>query len=304
MSPRADGTARVNSSEIIGTQMDVMFGGHTVNSLASDTLKPHAAAENRIADALLCRACGNVAVEWCKGPLLNLTVRYMRCPHCEYLQTEYPHWLERAYASSINASDTGIMARNLMNVKVVLATLLAMRDLGMRVVDFAGGYGILTRLLRDIGVDAAWSDQYSSNLLARGFEHAGEPARLVTAFEAFEHFVEPAAELDKMLALAPNVLLSTQIVPEPPPVPGQWWYYGSEHGQHIGFFAVRTLQELAARRGRYFISDGRFYHLMTERRMSATLWHCCLRLRRLSGFLAARVLESKTIEDHVRIAGG
>jgi hypothetical protein len=232
-----------------------------------------------------------------------LSVRYLRCQHCEYLQTEYPYWLERAYASSINASDTGIMARNLTNVRVVLATLWALGGLNMRVVDFAGGYGILTRLLRDVGVDAAWSDQYSSNLLARGFEHAGEPAQLVTAFEAFEHFVEPLVELDKMLSIAPNVLLSTQIVPDPAPAPGQWWYYGAEHGQHVGFYTVRTLQELAARRGRYLISDGRFFHLMTERKMSVTLWRCCLRLRRLAGILAARTLESKTIEDSIRIVG-
>ncbi len=281
-----------------------MFRGWTVNSLVSDIFKLPVAADFHGADSFVCRACGKAAVEWCTGPLLDLSVRYLRCPYCEYLQTEYPYWLERAYANSINASDTGIMARNSMNVRVVLATLLAMGGLDMRVVDFAGGYGILTRLLRDVGVDASWSDHYSSNLLARGFEHTGEPAQLVTAFEVFEHFVEPAAELDEMLAIAPNVLLSTQIVPEPPPPPGQWWYYGAEHGQHIGFYTVRTLQELAARRGRYLISDGRSLHLMTERKMSATLWRCCLRLRKLAGFFAARMLESKTIEDHIRVAGG
>lgn len=281
-----------------GTQNDAMFDGDTVNSLLSEIPKLPAGA-----DSLVCRACAGQTVEWRTGPLLNLSVRYLRCPHCEYLQTEHPYWLERAYASSINASDTGIMARNLMNVRVVLATLWALGGLHMRVVDFAGGYGILTRLLRDLGVDAAWSDQYSSNLLARGFEHAGEPAQLVTAFEAFEHFVEPPAELDKMLSIAPNVLLSTEIVPNPPPAPGQWRYYGSEHGQHIGFYTVRTLQELAARRGRYLISDGRFFHLMTERKVSAAFWHCCMRLRRFAGFVAARTLESKTIEDSIRIAG-
>jgi hypothetical protein len=52
-------------------------------------------------------------------------------------------------------------------------------------VDCAGGYGILTRLLRDIGVDALWSDPFCQNLMALGFEHSNEPAELVTAFEEF-----------------------------------------------------------------------------------------------------------------------
>lgn len=231
---------------------------------------------------------------------MDLTVRYMRCSQCEYLQTEFPYWLDRAYANSINDSDTGIMARNSTNFRVVLATMMAMGNFHQRVVDFAGGYGILTRMLRDIGVDALWSDQYSANMLARGFEHAGEPADLVTAFEAFEHFVTPAAELDRMLAIAPNVLLSTEIVPRPLPAPGQWWYYGREHGQHIGFYTVNTLRLLAASRGKHLISDGRLYHLITEKKLSRTVWRACLRAQALVPAFARKSLHSKTFEDHLR----
>jgi len=42
---------------------------------------------------------------------------------------------------------------------------------------------------------------------------------------------------------------------------------------------------------------------MTERKVSAAFWHCCMRLRRFAGFVAARTLESKTIEDSIRIVG-
>jgi Methyltransferase domain len=251
---------------------------------------------------LACRICGQLTDELWKGPLLDLTVSYMRCPHCEYVQTEYPHWLDRAYANSINDSDTGIMARNLVNVRVVLATLFAMGDLHQRVVDVAGGYGILTRLLRDNGVAALWSDRYSRNLMARGFEHSGEPADVVTAFEAFEHFVAPAAELDKMLAIAPNVLFSTQVIPKQIPLPGHWWYYGQDHGQHIGFYTVNTLRVLAASRGKHLLSDGHSYHLMTEEKLSGPIWRCWLRLQSLAPRLARRTLKSKTWEDHLRVA--
>jgi Methyltransferase domain len=257
----------------------------------------------RAADHPACRVCGKSASGLWSGPLLDLTVRYMRCSHCEYVQTESPYWLDRAYSNSINDSDTGIMARNLGNCRIVLATLFATRSLRQGVVDFAGGYGILTRLLRDIGVAALWSDPYCANLVARGFEYTGGRAGTVTAFEAFEHFVDPAAELDKMLTAAPNVLFSTQIIPNPVPLPKDWWYYGQDHGQHIGFFTVNTLRLLAESRGRHLLSDGSFYHLITERRLSPSIWRSWLRIQALTPALARRMLKSKTWDDHLRVAG-
>ncbi len=226
----------------------------------------------------------------------------MQCQKCRYVQTEQPYWLDRAYANSVNDSDTGILARNLTNVHIVLSTLFAMGNLRLRVVDFAGGYGILTRLLRDYGVDVLWSDRYTDNLVARGFEYNGESASLVTAFEAFEHFVNPGEELDKMLSIAPNVLLSTEIIADPVPRPDQWWYYGSDHGQHIGFYRVQTLRYLAESRGKHLLSDGRFFHLMTEKKLSPRIWRFYLSLRRITRVLARKRLKSKTWEDHLRIA--
>ena len=256
------------------------------------------------AERSLCRACGAPSADLWRGPLLDLSVRYMECGRCGYVQTEQPYWLDRAYARSVNDSDTGILARNLTNLRVVLATQAAMGKLHGRVVDYAGGYGILTRLLRDHGVEALWSDRFSENLLARGFEHNGESADLITAFEAFEHFVDPGLELDKMMAIAPNILLSTSIIPDPVPRAGEWWYYGSEHGQHIGFFKVRTLDALAKSRGRHLASDGHTYHLMTEKRLDPRIWRLHLKAKSILRLLARRVLKSKTWEDHLRIAQG
>jgi hypothetical protein len=224
----------------------------------------------------------------------------MECRSCGYVQTEAPHWLARAYAESINDSDTGILQRNCRNARIVIATLIATGDLRGRVVDFAGGYGILTRLLRDMGVDAFWSDQYSANLLARGFEDCGESASLITAFEAFEHFVDPGSELDKMLAIAPNVLLSTEIISEPSP--GDWWYYGREHGQHIGFFRVRTLELLASKRQKHFLTDGHSYHLMSDKPIGRRFWRFLMKVKRALPIFLPLKLESRTWGDHLTLA--
>ncbi len=246
----------------------------------------------------ICRACGAQGRYLWQGQLLDIPVKYFECDACGYLQTEQPYWLERAYSAAINDSDTGIMARNLANARIVLATLLVLGKLNGRVVDCAGGYGILVRLLRDYGVEALWSDRYCKNLLARGFEHSGESAELVTAFEAFEHFVDPAEELDRLLSISNKVLLSTEIIADPTPLPDQWWYYGRNHGQHIGFFRVRTLKKLAERRGKYLISSGHSYHLITDAPTIPLAWRTLIKVNKLIPLLVKKIIKSKTWEDH------
>lgn len=249
-----------------------------------------------------CRCCSGRAAKVFVGELIGHSVSYFECPECGYLQTESPYWLEQAYTSAINDSDTGIMVRNQINARIVLATLWQLDALNDNLVDCAGGYGILVRLLRDYGVNAFWSDRYCENLLAKGFEHSAEPAILVTAFEAFEHFVNPAEELDRLLAIAPNVLFSTEIIPEPAPTQDDWWYYGQEHGQHIGFFRIRTLERLAIERGKFFISDGRSYHLIASKPINKFMWRVAKRVNGLMSILMKRRLKSKTWSDHELMA--
>jgi hypothetical protein len=194
-----------------------------------------------------CRVCGHSSREPLFSALIleNYLADYFDCAYCGYVQTSDPTWLAKAYEESINKSDTGILARNLSNVSVVLATLMLLGARSERVIDYAGGYGILVRLLRDVGVDAYWDDPHSVNLVARGFE--SPPTKgggLVTAFEAFEHFENPITEMEKIIKLSPNILFSTILIGSPAPKPTAWWYYGLEHGQHIGFLDSRHFSTL------------------------------------------------------------
>lgn len=249
-----------------------------------------------------CRACAGEAKYLWNGKLLDLTVSYFECKVCGYVQTESPYWLERAYSEAINVSDTGIMMRNLANARIVMATLLSLRCLDGRVVDYAGGYGILVRLLRDYGIDALWCDPYCQNLVARGFEYESGKAALVTAFEAFEHFVQPDEELDRLLAIAPNVLLSTFLITGPTPPQDDWWYYGREHGQHIGLFRLKTLELLASRRGKHFVSDGSFYHLISDLPVNRTVWRGLLKVKRILPDILRWKLKPKTWQDHLSMS--
>lgn len=250
-----------------------------------------------------CRLCASPSGSSIfSAPIFGRPVTYFKCQACGYVQTEMPNWLDKAYASAINACDTGIMLRNQSNVPLVLATLKLLGCLEDRVVDCAGGYGILVRLLRDSGVDAAWSDPYCQNLLAVGFEHGGEPAGLVTAFEAFEHFVDPSAEMEKLLQMAPNLLISTSLIPDPTPEPQQWWYYGLDHGQHIGFFRLQSLQHLADRFGRYLVTNGADCHLFSEKPISEKAWKSEIHKARNDSNRYSRVLKSKTWADFEKMS--
>ncbi len=250
----------------------------------------------------ICRCCGGKASQIFSGSLIGHIVRYFECASCGYVQTETPYWLNLAYADVINDSDTGIMVRNQVNSKIVLASMYVLGKVNGTLVDCAGGYGILVRLLRDLGVNALWSDRYCQNLLAKGFEHTCENADLVTAFEAFEHFVDPVEELRRLLNIAPNVLLSTEIISDPAPKQDDWWYYGKEHGQHIGFFRIRTLEKLAKDHGKYFLTNGTSYHLITDKPINLSVWKILIRFSRFLPFILQRKLVTKVWDDHALMA--
>jgi ribosomal protein S27AE len=251
-----------------------------------------------------CRACGGPARPAFEATVLaRHRVRYFHCPACGYLETEEPTWLGEAYASAINLQDTGLVDRNLRFADETVLLLFHFFDRRGKFVDFAGGTGLFTRLMRDAGFDFRWHDAHAENVHARGFEAAPDErgVELVTSFESFEHFVRPEEELRRMLAMSRNVLLSTELLPSPPPAPGSWPYYGLEHGQHVGFFERRTLERLAAEHGLRLHAWGPL-HLMTDRALSPLKVRLVRKLRRRLVRRARRAMGSLIDADHDRLA--
>jgi hypothetical protein len=250
-----------------------------------------------------CRVCNEKSGKPCfQGVIFGTPVDYFDCKFCGYVQTQTPTWLDKAYESTMNITDTGIMQRNLQNVNFVISSLLAMNKLNGAVLDYSGGYGFLVRMLRDKGIDAYWTDHYAENLVAKGFEYKPDKSiDLITAFEAFEHYVHPTIELENLFKISPNLLFSTTIIPNPAPKPGDWWYYGFNHGQHIGFFRVKTLQWLANKFNKHLITDGNSLHMMTEKRVSKTKWKVISKLIKVAPFLLRTKLRSKTWSDSISL---
>lgn len=246
-----------------------------------------------------CRICNAESTPIHQATLMNkIQVQYFACPNCGFVQTEEPYWLEEAYSSAISSSDTGVLARNsfLAMVSTVILRTCCKKD--ARFLDFGGGYGIFTRLMRDLGFDFYWHDKYAANLVARGFEGSisNEKYAGVTAFENFEHFADPLAEIKTMLEITDFILFSTELVPDPVPAPSEWWYYCLEHGQHISLYSRKTLEQIARQNGLFLVTNGANLHILSRFPVSRHIFLIEKIVRRLGlSFILAG--KSKTVSD-------
>jgi len=249
-----------------------------------------------------CRVCESKTVKTFNSLVLHkYSVDYFRCPNCSFLQTEQPYWLNEAYDNSINISDTGLLDRNISFSKMLAVLIYFNFNKDAKFLDYAGGYGVFTRLMRDIGFDFYWNDPYTQNLLAKGFKadiNIDLKYELVTAFEVFEHLVNPKDEIEKMLQLSDTIVFSTEILPDPMPEAGSWWYHGFEHGQHISFYSRITLMELAKhfKLNYYFLES---FHLFSRKIFDYKKLLIMKKFRNYGLFqIVKKMMKSKTMTDY------
>lgn len=244
-----------------------------------------------------CKVCSSKTVLFRKAIILDkYNIDYFKCDNCGFVQTEEPYWLEEAYRNPINASDTGIIARNISLANATATIIYFIFDKDASFLDYAGGYGLLTRMMRDIGFNFYWDDPYTKNLFAKGFEYNYSDAiELITSFESFEHFVDPLQEIEKMLAISKNILFTTDLLPDPEDK--DWWYYGFEHGQHISFYSRKSLSCIADHFGLHLCSSGNV-HLFSEKKISQSVYSSLLKVNNLGlNILIRGLMKSKTISD-------
>jgi hypothetical protein len=198
--------------------------------------------------------------------LFKYTIGYYRCTNCEFIQTENPYWLDEAYSSSISDLDVGIAYRNL-NASALTSLLFDALKIEKGIfLDYAGGTGLFTRLMRDKGYDFYRQDLYGENIFARHFDitdlSPDKQFDLTTAFEIFEHFADPSVEVGSILQHTGKLFFSTSI--QPVIDLDKWWYLMTESGQHIAFYSVKSLALLADKLHCHFYTDHLNFHLFSK----------------------------------------
>ena len=219
---------------------------------------------------MLCKICEQQTREIFSAKILSRhLVKYYFCDNCEFLHTEDPYWLNAAYANPINLTDTGLLQRNVCLSRQITPILYYLFDKDGSYLDWAGGYGVFTRLMRDIGFDFYWADPYAENIFAKGFEYSKDLSiKAITSFESFEHFVAPMTDIQEMFSISKNIIFTTILLPKIIPKPDEWWYYGLEHGQHISFYSEKTLKYLASKFKLHLISKGNL-HILSENKLNS-----------------------------------
>lgn len=188
-----------------------------------------------------CRFCDGETEYFDTAKVMNEEAKYNRCVVCESVQVENPHWLAKAHKLAISNYDTGLVARNLIVSKLIAAVLRLNGYQGEKILDWGGGTGLLTRLMRDIGINCYSYDPYCVASICPDFQlkkiDETVPFKALIAVETIEHLEKPGFELSNFARNVSFVFLTTETLPSPTPQPQNrnWWYYLPESGQHVTF---------------------------------------------------------------------
>ncbi len=189
-----------------------------------------------------------------------------RCARCGLFFFPEPRWLEAAYAHPISEVDVGLASRCVNAARIVEAVIRAERLGACRHLDFGGGYGLLTRLARDRGIDMLHHDPLAYNLFAQGFEGTLEQNYgVVSLIEVLEHLTDPAEQIQAIARRCELILVSTFLIPRGMRDVRGWWYLLPELGQHVTFYTEKALSEIGRRAGLMLTSNGESLHLFHRR---------------------------------------
>ena len=187
-----------------------------------------------------------------------------RCAECSFQFVAEPRWLADTFSSQLHRMDVGSVDRSSLVAQFVLGLMTIGRARRRwRVLDIGGGDGLLVRLLRDRGVDARFSDPYTSPIYDVGPEvEATDRFELGVMSEVALHLTDPVGEFRAAIDRCDR-LLFTAVVP-PDPIPAYWWYLMPTTGQHVAFYPVSAIERIARELGCHWCSDGKFFHLISR----------------------------------------
>jgi phage pi2 protein 07 len=177
------------------------------------------------------------------------------------MQTEKPYWLAEAYELPFTPLDVYLVSRPLEYAPLTESLILKYFDYKGKFLDYGGGIGVFTRMMRDRGLQFYRQDKYAQNLFTQFFDISDLPKaernfEMLTSFEVLEHLEKPFDELEEIFTLSHNVLFSTGLQPSISIKElVNWTYIAETHGQHISFFTRESMKIVAEKFNRFYYYD-------------------------------------------------
>jgi hypothetical protein len=217
-------------------------------------------------DCPICRALANSAFSVCIRNERNVPL--FQCTRCSFYFFAEPDWLAQSFSEELNELDLGSVARSHFVADFVTA-VFPLRKSGYTALDWGGGDGLLTRLLRERGINCVWQDPFvKPRFVGAAIYEPSSRVDVTVVSEVFLHLTNPVSVLRLLLSQSELVIM-TAVVP-PKDMTAQWWYLMPETGQHVSFYPLPALEALATQTSSRLYSDGRFFHVFSRRKLSFT----------------------------------
>lgn len=205
-------------------------------------------------------------------PLAGVPVYYALCERCGFcFAPELYRWTLDEFSERIYNDDYVLVDPDYLDVRPSinadhLRKLIGSRSSAIRHLDYGGGHGLLSDLLRDSGWDSSSYDPFVDRTIT--VKDLGR-FDLITAYEVFEHVPDVrrlVLELADLLC-DDGVLLFSTIVSDDNIAPHKrltWWYAAPRNG-HISLHSRNSLGILAQRAGLNFGSFSANFHAYWRR---------------------------------------
>jgi hypothetical protein len=219
-------------------------------------------------DKTFCVVCSRETLPIFEFEIFNGSLAYLRqCLNCRFIFVDNPHWLAGSFTQNLNRFDVGSADRSLIIAGFVRSIFSRRKAFGVKVLDFGGGDGLATRVLRDAGVDCRWEDPYCRPVFAVGPDQL-EISRFDLVFmgEVALHLTDPLATITSLMSRSDRLLMTAVVPPEK--IGTDWWYLMPKTGQHVAFYPVKTLKWIASDLSLYLLTDGKFFHQFSSVRPS------------------------------------
>ena len=201
-------------------------------------------------------------------PVLGKAVYYAKCKSCDLIYApEFSNWSHEDFAREIynekySLIDPDYLIDRPKRNKILINNIFMNGKTEIKHLDYGGGNGSLSELLKSDGWDSTSFDPFSESENQK--INSDEKFNLITAFEVFEHVADPNELINDISRFASDnclIFFSTgihdnQITSEKRL---DWWYVAPRNG-HITIYSHTSLQILANKHGLKFGSMGSSFH--------------------------------------------